>query len=170
MTDQLKQGELAPGITLDRLTFSETAARKAIDNRVPAGLMGNAQRLADVLAKIEWAVQQRWGKGLQITSGYRCPLLNTAVGGAASSDHMKALAADLSVAGVPNLEFANWVRDYLTSSGTGYEQIILEFGRWVHVSVPQLGMVWKGECLTASRQPTTVPGKLATVYTKGFTA
>lgn len=66
-----------------------------------------------------------------INSAYRSPEVNRAVGGSRTSQHMSGEAADLTVAGASVTELFNWLA---FDSGLPYDQIIHEFGRWVHVS------------------------------------
>jgi zinc D-Ala-D-Ala carboxypeptidase len=68
---------------------------------------------------------------IQITSGYRCPELNVRVGGVEASQHTLGLAADwiCPEAGTP-WELAHKV----AQAGIEFDQLILEFNRWVHIS------------------------------------
>ena len=79
--------------TIAEMTRSDTADRLGIDNRLPKDLLPNVRRLiAEVLDPLrEW-----YGKPVYINSGYRCEALNKAVGGSATSDHMKGRAADIT--------------------------------------------------------------------------
>lgn len=71
-----------------------------------------------------------------IHSGYRCPELNAAIGGAKSSQHMKGEAADFHVAGHSLEEVWTWIRD---SSGIQVGQCLLEghggAPTWIHISL-----------------------------------
>jgi uncharacterized protein YcbK (DUF882 family) len=51
------------------------------------------------------ALRRRWGKPLTVTSGFRCPYQNRAVGGSRESQHLTGNAVDLAGEGVPSLEF-----------------------------------------------------------------
>lgn len=119
--------QLTENFSLAQLTFSETAEQKGIDNSPPPDVVGNLRRLANGLE----AVQTLLGMPLDISSGYRCPELNRAVGGSPTSQHTQGLAADFVCAdfGTP-LDIAATVRD----SGIEFDQCILEYGRWVHLS------------------------------------
>lgn len=89
--------------------------------------MPNLRRLARGLDE----VRRLLGHRLRISSGYRCPELNAAVGGARASQHCEGLAADFECPafGTP-LEIAVAIQ----RSTIAFDQCILEFGRWVHVS------------------------------------
>lgn len=70
---------------------SETAERLGIDNSLPIDLVSNATKTFRVA---EWLLDKL--PGFRLTSGYRCKELNKAVGGAAHSDHLIALAFDFT--------------------------------------------------------------------------
>jgi zinc D-Ala-D-Ala carboxypeptidase len=118
---------LAPNFSLALLVRSETAEQQGIDNSAPPEVIENLKVLAAGLEQ----VQALLGYPLEISSGYRCPALNTAVGGSATSQHVQGLAADFACPdfGTP-LEVARAIRD----SAIPFDQCILEFGNWVHLS------------------------------------
>lgn len=149
------------------LEFSQEAVRKGIPNEIPEALKSNASRLSLLLGKIDGWVFERYGVRLDLTSAYRSPKLNTAVGGSATSDHMLALAADIKALGVSPLELAKFIHAKLIADGIDFNQIIHEFGSWVHVSLPQEGRKGKGECLTAVKRPNS-HGQLKTIYLAGL--
>lgn len=72
---------------------SDTAVRYAIDNSIPENLKNNVARLVDNVLD---PLREAWGRPLAVSSGYRCPTLNRAVGGSATSHHMKGMAADIT--------------------------------------------------------------------------
>lgn len=120
---------LSQHFTLVELTHSEIAARLGIKNEPSAEVVENLQALcADILEPLRNAV----GRPLFVTSGYRASLLNTAIGGAQSSDHILGLAADITVPGMTVDELARAVR--ALAPFVPLRQCIVEFGRWVHVS------------------------------------
>lgn len=74
------------------------------------------------------------GRPMIITSGYRCTKLNKAVGGSASSQHLKAQAIDF----VPSRLTINEAYDLLQESQLVYGQLIIEHSKgkeWIHVSM-----------------------------------
>jgi hypothetical protein len=118
---------LVQNITLADLVRSETAENNGIDNTPPPEIVDNLKRLA---AGLE-SVQALLGAPLEISSGYRCAALNEAVGGSATSQHLLGLAADFACPGFgPPLEVARAIQ----RSGLEFDQCILEYGRWVHLS------------------------------------
>jgi hypothetical protein len=106
---------------------SETAEREGIDNRPGADVLDNLSRLATGLE----AIAQILGHPLVITSAWRCEALNQRVGGTPRSQHSQGLAADFVC---PDHGDAMQVARTLTQSTLEFDQCILEYGRWVHVS------------------------------------
>jgi len=113
--------------TLARLIHSDTARAGGINNIPGLEVLPNLRRLARGLDE----VRRLLGHPLDISSGYRSPRLNAAVGGAVNSQHTHGLAADFTCPdfGTP-LEVARAIRD----SRIDFDQCILEFGEWVHLS------------------------------------
>lgn len=68
---------------------------------------------------------------LLISSGYRSPELNTAVGGQTSSQHILGLAADFTS---PDYGTPMVVCRAIQASSIQFDQLIHEYGRWAHVS------------------------------------
>jgi putative chitinase len=117
---------LTPHFTLEELTHSDTAAERGIANVPAPEHLPNIRRLAERLEE----VRALFGKPIQIESGYRNPVVNHLVGGVPDSDHALGHAADIQIAGVPDLEVARRIRD----SGLKFDQLIREIGRTVHIS------------------------------------
>ena len=119
--------QLSPNFSLSDLVRSETAEERGIDNTPPPEIIENLKRLAAGLEKVRALL----GAPLEISSAYRCAALNEAVGGSGTSQHMQGLAVDFECPafGTP-LEIA----DAIGRSGLVFDQCILEYGRWVHLS------------------------------------
>lgn len=117
---------LSPHFTLAEFVDSQTATRKGIDNTPSPDIVANLTRVAALLEKIRTLV----GGQIRISSGYRCPALNRAIGGASNSAHMLGLAADINVPGMTPLEVAKLVQ----LSGIMFDQLIYE-GTWLHVGL-----------------------------------
>lgn len=114
---------------LSEFINSVTAKRQGIDNTPSFEVVDNLNRLADYLD----GIREKYGKPIFISSGYRCPLLNQAVGGASNSQHLKGLAADLICADMEKL------LSIIRETG-GFDQLITEHNKgsknyWIHVSV-----------------------------------
>ena len=82
--------KLSDHFDLEEFTHSDTAVARGIVNSAPAPIVVKLTRLARTLEK----VRDILGHPLTITSGYRCPALNAAVGGVGDSAHLHGLAAD----------------------------------------------------------------------------
>lgn len=126
---------LTEHFTVSEFTASDTAARMGIDNSLPASLLGAAKETALMLEQIRDKLSSLVRRPVPIilTSGYRCPALNRAIGGASSSDHMRALAVDFKAPAFGSAyEVARALAPYVSELEIG--QLIHEFGSWVHVS------------------------------------
>lgn len=80
--------------TLKELTRSETARCLGIDNTPPPGAVQALHELEDNVLD---PLREAWGGPIHVNSGYRCPELNKAVGGAPNSQHQRGEAADITV-------------------------------------------------------------------------
>lgn len=118
--------------TLGEFTRSNRAAALRIDNTPPVDVIPRLLATAHMLQRI----RDRLGKPITITSGYRCPALNKAVGGVTSSDHISGQAADIVAPGYGTPQaLAEWIAPRVSELGIG--QLILEGikgKQWVHVS------------------------------------
>ena len=119
---------LTPHFTLEELTVSETAARKGMNNNPPELVLPALNRLAEGLETVRFVLGER---PLVVTSGYRSPEVNDAIGGSKGSQHMRGEAADFIC---PGYGSPREVFTYLAKSVVNYDQIILEYERWVHIS------------------------------------
>ena len=117
--------------TIQELTKSATAQRKGIDNTPSVQVRAN---LTALIEKVLDPLREAYGKPIIVTSGYRCEKLNKAVGGAASSQHVKGEAADIrSVQDTP--EENKKLFDLIVKLGLPFDELINEYGYdWVHVS------------------------------------
>lgn len=113
--------------TLAELTRSTTASRLGIENYPASDHLENLKALvANVLDPLREAI----GKPIIISSGYRNPEVNRRVGGVTTSQHATGQAADLTVKGMTPAQIIKVAK----GRGIPYDQIIDEFGSWVHVS------------------------------------
>lgn len=118
---------LSTHFTLEELTFSQTAAREGIDNTPPPEVVA---RLKHTALGLE-AVRVRLGVPLSVSSGYRCLALNRLLGSKDSSAHVQGDAADFIA---PGFGSPATVVSSLKDAGIAFDQLIVEFGRWVHIS------------------------------------
>ena len=118
----------SPNFSMDELTHSDTAARHGIDNTPNENEKDNLYKLAMELENVRKLLNN---KPIYVSSGYRCLALNELLGSKRTSAHIRGLACDFTCRqfGAPNeIVFA------LINSDIPYDQVILEFDRWVHLS------------------------------------
>ena len=115
-------------ISYKEATFSNTAKARKIDNTPDADTL---VRMKLVSEKCFEPLREWYGKPIKINSFYRSPKLNTAVGGAKNSQHVKGEAIDLTAGSVEeNRKLYNWICENLE-----FDQAIWEYGgRWIHIS------------------------------------
>ncbi|WP_367846993.1 D-Ala-D-Ala carboxypeptidase family metallohydrolase [Rhodoferax sp. WC2427] len=124
--------QLTEHFSLAELQASTKAAQLRIDNAAPPEVLPRLRKLADLLERVRTYLDTP----ISVTSGYRCPALNKAVGGVTSSDHMLGMAADIVAPGYGTpYDIAKALAPQVSVLGIG--QIILEGVRgkqWVHIS------------------------------------
>lgn len=120
---------LSPNFTLEELTRSDAAARNGWDNTPNDAEIENLKRLAGLLQDVKAAVG---GKAVMINSGFRNKQVNDSVGSKDTSQHRLGCAADIRVPGMKPRE----VVEACIAANVPFDQIILEFDSWTHISVP----------------------------------
>lgn len=117
--------------TLNELTASSTAKRKGIDNTPDATVKAN---LTALVANILDPLREAYGKPIVVSSGYRSPKLNRAVGGAAKSQHVTGQAADIHTLSDTPADNKK-LYDLILKLKLPFDQLINEYNfNWVHVS------------------------------------
>jgi hypothetical protein len=147
---------LSENFSLQELTYSETASREGLSNRPDAEALANLKRLADVLEKIRSLCGDN---PVTITSGYRSPEVNAAVGGSASSAHMYGLAADLIIPGYGDpIDVCLAIEPHIAE--WQIDQTINEYppDGWIHVGLSEPPDAARCQCLTISTSGTTTEG------------
>jgi hypothetical protein len=124
---------LTPNFTLEEFTDSQTAARKGIHN-VPSPTSQerkNLQRTAEVMERVRTLLGD---KPILVSSGYRSPQVNTAVGGSKNSAHVHGLAVDFSCPsfGTPKA-ICHKLHPHMKE--LGIDQLIHEYDTWVHLGL-----------------------------------
>ena len=124
--------KLSQHFTLAELTASNKAQRLGLDNTPPQELMPRLMLTAEMLERIRSTLNVP----ITVTSGYRGPDVNRAVGGVTSSDHTQGHAADIVAPGYGTpYQIAKALAPLVSVLGIG--QLILEGVKgkqWVHVS------------------------------------
>ena len=117
---------LSKHFTLEELT--QTDHRK-FDNTPNASEIANLVRLANFLEEVRSAIGD---KPIMVNSAFRSKQVNDAVGSRDTSQHRIGCAADIRVPGMT----PDQVVQTVIAAGLGYDQIIREFDRWTHISIP----------------------------------
>jgi hypothetical protein len=112
--------------TLEELTHTD---HRQFDNTPNTDELANLVRLAKFLEQVKVVLG---GKPVMINSAFRSKQVNDAVGSKDTSQHRIGCAADIRVPGMTPDEVVKAVM----VAGLGYDQIIREFDRWTHISIP----------------------------------
>lgn len=144
---------LSPHFTLAEMTVSATGARLGLSNLPGPRELATLTRTAERMEEVRTLLGNR---PILVSSGYRSPAVNRAVGGSGSSAHMSGHAVDFIC---PAFGTPAEVAAYLAQHLTAFDQIIEEFGDWVHIG---FGPGQRCQLLTARR----VGGR--TRYTPGI--
>ena len=100
---------LSKNFSLDEMVKSQTAERKGIPNDPNDEQIKSMMLLAENILQ---PIRDNFGAFI-VSSGFRCGELCLAIGSKLTSQHAMGEAADFEVAGVDNLELANWIKDNL---------------------------------------------------------
>lgn len=124
--------QLSEHFTLDEATYSETAIRLGINNQPSEKQLENMKIAAAGMEQVRALTG-----ALRINSWLRLPEVNVAVGGSKISSHMDGWAIDCSSSKMTPYVICKLVEE----SGIKYDQMIHEFGRWMHISfAPEMRM------------------------------
>jgi hypothetical protein len=117
---------LTDHFTYEELTHTD---HRQLDNTPNDAELANLTRLAEFLEQVKTLLGN---KPIMVNSAFRSKLVNDAVGSKDSSQHRVGCAADIRVPGMT----PNEVVQAVIASDLGYDQIIREFDRWTHISIP----------------------------------
>lgn len=118
--------------TIDELSASTEARKMGIDNTPTPEAVDKLTALVEAVLD---PLRSHYGHPIHVSSGYRCPRLNKAVGGEKTSQHMKGEAADIYVTNAKDKAMLFSLIYYLLP----FDQLIWERGTdeapaWIHVS------------------------------------
>lgn len=136
---------LTPHFSLEELTVTD---HREFDNAPNDMEKNNLNRLAALLEQVKEVLG---GKPVMVNSAFRSKQVNDAVGSKDTSQHRLGCAADIRVPGMT----PDAVVRAVIASGIPFDQIIREFDRWTHISVPN--------------QPGTTPRKQALIIDRAGT-
>jgi hypothetical protein len=117
---------LTPHFTLEELTHTD---HRTLENTPNETEQANIQRLAEFLEELKTLLG---GKPIMVNSAFRSKAVNDAVGSKDTSQHRIGCAADIRVPGMT----PDQVVRAIIASDLGFDQVIREFDRWTHVSIP----------------------------------
>lgn len=121
---------LSPHFTLEELTHTD---HRELDNTPNDSEINNLKRLAEFLEDVKATLG---GKPIMVNSAFRSKAVNDAVGSKDTSQHRRGCAADIRVPGMTPDE----VVKAIIAAQLPYDQVIREFDRWTHISVPNTPM------------------------------
>lgn len=119
--------QLTTHFSLEELVSSQ---QRHLDNTPTPEIIEKLKDLAKFLERARYIIG-----AIHINSGYRSPEVNEAVGGKPTSQHLKGEAADC----VPLFVSLKEATRLLVDSDLAYDQLIYEFGSWVHLSYAPKG-------------------------------
>lgn len=117
---------LSPHFTLEELTATD---HREFKNEPNPSEIANLQRLAELLEQVKVAIG---GKPVMVNSAFRSKQVNDAVGSKDTSQHRLGCAADIRVPGTA----PDAVVKAVIAAKLPFDQLIREFDRWTHISVP----------------------------------
>jgi hypothetical protein len=118
--------QLTNNFTLEELTHTD---HREFDNVPNETEKANLQRLAEFLELVK---QLLGGAAIMVNSAFRSKQVNDAVGSRDTSQHRVGCAADIRVPGMT----PDQVTKAIIGSNLEFDQVIREFDRWTHVSIP----------------------------------
>lgn len=111
---------------------SDTATKKGISNYPPKEVQAHLDELMDYLDIIRAA----WGSPIIVTSGYRCPELNAAVGGSKTSVHTLGWAVDMHPKYGTSKQLFDFILKFMREHSMAFDQLIDEYNySWVHLGI-----------------------------------
>lgn len=134
--------QLTPNFWLSEFTVSGAAERRGIRNLPNTAQIENLRRLANVLEVVR---SNLVGAPILVSSGFRNPEVNAAVGGARTSAHLDGRAADFTA---PRFGSPKDICRQLVTAGVTFDQLIFE-GTWVHLGISVFGEAPRNQVLTA---------------------
>lgn len=128
--------------TIKELTHTSVQA----DNTPNEEQLKNLEQLIEVMDAVreEWTKvceQNNWGNpAIKVNSGFRSKSVNDAVGGSKTSEHMLGYAVDIKPVNKKNLEFFNFIKNYLLDNKIPFSQLLNEYPingvpSWIHLSI-----------------------------------
>lgn len=125
--------QLTKHFTLSEMTHSNKALELGIDNKPSGEEQDNLKDLCEVLEKVRTILG---GDAILVSSGFRNERVNQAVGGVWNSAHLHGLAADFTCPSFGTVkEVCEAIAPHVEK--LGIDQLIYEYGGWVHLGIAQ---------------------------------
>jgi hypothetical protein len=120
---------LTENFTLAELVRSDKATERGYHEQFspPDAVVSNLRLVCDQLLQ---PLRTHVGRPIKISSGYRAARTNAAVGGEFNSQHLTGQAVDFTIPGMSLMEIVDVVKELELP----FDQLIVEFGRWIHIS------------------------------------
>lgn len=120
--------------SIDEMLRSATAKKLGIDNRPSQDILNNIQLFIETVLD---PIREDWGSAINVSSGYRCPELNKAVGGAKNSGHQYGFCADLQVKGGMKMvrKLADFIFQWMLDHQMKFDELLFERSgntTWLH--------------------------------------
>lgn len=128
--------QLSKSFSLQEATVSQTAARNGIDNQPDQKQLSNMVAAANKLQLL----RDHLGEPLRVTSWLRTAELNAIIPGSSkTSAHMDGYAIDCHVDSMSPYLLCSKAEKFLKKEGIAFDQIIHEYGSWMHISFDPKG-------------------------------
>lgn len=143
---------LSKYFSLKELCVSSTANRLGLNNVPSVGTQ--ARKNLEMTAKKADIIREAAKSAIRVSSGYRAPAVNKAVGGVSNSAHVRGLALDISSAKLSDIELFKLCQSL--KKELNYDQLILEYperrtSTWVHIGFVEEGREPRGQEFVISR-------------------
>lgn len=134
--------QISKNFKLSEFTRSKTADKQKIDNSPNDIERANIYTLVNEILQ---PIRTEFGKSIKVNSGFRCKVLNNAVFGSPTSQHLTGSAADITTYD-SNDDLFRLILQMIDDGDIVVGQLIWEYGNenypsWIHISLPNAGKV-----------------------------
>jgi len=137
---------LSEHFTLEEMTRSQTASRHGIINKPNDMQLENLKTLAKGMEFVRTKLDSL---PIIVSSGFRCEALNDMLGSKRTSQHIRGLACDFTC---DRYAHVTRVFEVIAESSIPFDQLILEYDAWVHISFPEEGTEPRRQVLVIDRE------------------
>ena len=137
---------LSEHFTLEEMTRSQMAKRHGLDNTPNDMQLETLKTFAKGMELVRTKLDSL---PIIIRSGFRCEALNDLLGSKRTSQHIRGLAADWTCD-----RYAHVARvfEVIAESSIPFDQLILEYDSWIHISFPLEGEDPRRQVLVIDRE------------------